>query len=225
MSIINTVIPQQSFELVHNRIGAILYDEIRNQFQLSGNYDLQKVKIFKERFVNYNQAELPALNVFLERGEYNNQNPGHADGIYRYVIEGAMKAKAKGNAEGDNRGDTRSMVKLQRLLGICRSILEDPKYYTLAFAKPFIMSSHVENIYFGKTVEEDGSHVARGAITLVVRMPESNALIYPNLIKGYDTMVNLFLTDQGYLWSIDQPQGDTYDDSFDITFHVPFLIV
>lgn len=212
MAIINGVIPPEAFELIRDRIGQILVDELDNQSVLSYNVDLD-VPVFMERLIPYAPADLPALNVMIERGEFDSEFQGQSRGTYRFIIEGCYSSEFT----DDERGDTRSMLKLQKLLGVCRAILEDPKYKTLGFAPPFIMNRHVENFYFNRVIRQDAISVVSGRITLVVQAPETNALILPNLIKGFDTQVKLYLTDQGYMWSLDQP-ADTFSETFDETF-------
>ena len=200
MSVINGVIPQQNFEIVHDRIGAILLEELDNQVVLSYNTDLQ-VEIYKERDLPFGQGELPALNVMMERGEYSGQDMQKQDGMYRFIVEGTFEAKG----DDEKNGDTIAMNKLQRLLGVCRAILMDPKYKTLGFAPPFIQNRHIENIYFGRPVRQDGGHTVIGRLTLMVKVAETTELIVPNLIQGFDTTVKLHLTEQGYKWTLDNP--------------------
>lgn len=222
MALINGIIPPQAFEIVHDRIGRILRIELENQFLISGNYNLEKITVWKERDIPWDKVELkhPQLNIMIERGDFQSQHLGQSEGWFRYIIEGATISKSTDDSDGDVvYGDTRAMNKLQNVLGKCRAILEDPKYNNLGFTGPFIMNRHIENVYFGKPIKQDTTHYVMGRLTFMVRFPEVSALIIPRLILGADTRVRLGLTNKGYEWTFDQPQeGETFDYSFDATF-------
>lgn len=205
MSVISGIIAQQSFELIHDRIGEILVDELANQFALSGNADLD-VTVYKERHIPFGIQELPSVNVLMERGEYNNQSQPNTQGTYRYLIECTHSSPSKDtDSNNTRRGDTLAMSKLQRLIGVIRAILEDPKYKTLGFTAPFLGNRHAENMYFMKHPHQDADNIVQGRLTFVVSAPESSVLIYPNLIQGYDTTVKLHETEKGYIWTLDEP--------------------
>jgi hypothetical protein len=195
MAVIDGIIPEQSFEIIHNRIGHILVTELDNQFILSGDYDLE-LDVYKERDIPFSEGEFRAVNVMLDRGDSIHQHPGQSNFTYRYIIEVTFDAKSNSTTLGD----TIAMNKCQKIIGKIRAILEDPKYQTLGFAKPFIFNRHVENIYFGKPIKQDTKHVVAGRLTYVVTAPEVSALIQAVLIGEHYTTVKLELTDKGYLW-------------------------
>lgn len=201
MSLINGTIPQQNFELIRDRIGAILAEELARQVVLSGNMDLD-VDVYVERLVRVNHSEMPLVNIQLARGDYAGQIAIQSDGTYRYNVECYTSAKSK---EGED-GDSLAMIKLQRLLGVCRAIIENSEYLTLGFAPPSIMFRHVESIGVmdpnGK--EEDATSSTVGRLVVVVKVGEDVELKDGVMWAGSDTVMKLGLTDKGYKFTTPQ---------------------
>ena len=102
-------------------------------------------------------------------------------------------------------GDQASMFKVQKILGVCRAILSDPRYKTLGFEPPFVMNRHVENIESPKPKNSDLKSVVMARLPILVRLPENVELLTASLIEGYDTQVKLAETDKGYKFV-----GDNY---------------
>lgn len=204
MSQINTAIGIQSFERVRDQIGAILADELLNQVD---NYGLTEIKwrehskVWIERFVAFDKTEVPAINVGLAPSNYANQSQPVTDGTYRFNIDIYTSAPTEGDKDGDNL----AMVRAQRIMGVCRAILEDTRFKTLGFAPPFIENRHIESVGMGMNGTQDSSNQSFGRLVLVVRVPETNGMPTPALIKGYDTSVRLELSDKGYFY-----QGNNY---------------
>ena len=98
-SVINTVIPEQQFELVRNRIGEILFEELANQVML-GNTDAD-VKIYTERIVPMNQGETTSLNLIFSNGDYPMQTAVYADGVYTFFIDCYNTSPTVGTNRGD----------------------------------------------------------------------------------------------------------------------------
>lgn len=169
--------------------------ELENQVLLTSDTDLE-VDVYKERDIPFSEGEFRAVNVMLDRGDSIHQHPGQSNFTYRYIIEVTSDAKSTNNTLGD----TIAMGICQRVIGKIRAILEDPKYATLGFARPFIFNRHVENIYFGKPIKQDTKHVVAGRLTFVVTAPEVSALIQAVLLGDHYTTVKLELTDKGYMW-------------------------
>ncbi len=199
MSLIDGLIPAQGFEVIRDRICQILAVELEQQFLLSGDYDLEDIgdKIYMERMVPFDHTECPAINVRIERGDYNNQHQGAADGIYRYFIEHNVVALT----EDGLRGDTSAKVKAHKIMGKVRAIFENPVYKTLAFPAPFIAHRHIESFVFSEPTRNDAENSTMAQMVLVVRCLENTALLDSTLILGYDTTVKLYDTDKGYYWS------------------------
>lgn len=192
-----TAIPQQSYEIIRARIGEILFSELAAQYYITANPDLNGIRVWMERNIPFGFAELPAINVQFVTAVYDNQDVAQVDGTFQYFIDVYVKAKTTETEQGD----TLANLKLQRILGICRAILMNPKFKTLGFTPPFIMNRIVTNISIGDIGKQDATDSINGRITLQVRAPEDTELITPLLLYGFDTRVYLHLSDQGYFWT------------------------
>ena len=196
MAVIDGIIPAQAFETVRNRIAVILGDELEGQLVLAGDYD-NDAEVYVERFVAFDKTELPCINVALDRGSYDGQVQGQSDGTYLFNVDVYHHAKTTGT-DNDERGDTLAMLKLSRLMGICRAILENPKYKTLAFTPPFVINRHVVSIAIANVDNKDAVNAVMGRLVVSVKVPETTEVITPGEIEGMDTTVKLVLTDKGY---------------------------
>ena len=198
MGQIKKIIPAQFFEVIRNRIAEILVDELDQQVLLTYDTDLE-AKVYLERFVPFDNSELPAINVSFSAGDYNNQTARDVDGTYSYFIDVFTQAKTT----DDDRGDKLAIFKLHKLLGVCRAIIQNPIYKTLGFEPPFIMSRQISRIFIAEPKEGDTLSVVMGRLILTIVAPEDTQLLTAKLIKGFDTQVKLFLTDKGYIYSGD----------------------
>lgn len=197
MSVIVGVIPPRAFELVRDRICEILADEISNQANLASDADLEEVIVWKERFIPFNQSEMPAVNVSFASGVLSGQTQKNTDGTYTYFIDVFTKALG----DDDERGDTKATLKLHKIIGVCQGILENSRYRTLGFTPPFISHRHCENISISDPGRQDTANSIMGRISLIVKVPESMELVTPTLIGGNNTTVKLYSTDLGYFYS------------------------
>lgn len=193
MALINTIIPQQSFEVVRDRIGEIIGVELANQALLSFNYDLDP-DVWVNRFVPFDKEEIPAVNITINGIGFEDHHVKQSDGTVQYNIDVYTQAKTN----KDDAGDQLAMAKLHRLMGVVRAILKNPKFKTLAFAPGFIMSSTINNMAFAEPNSDDGTSTVMGRLVMSVKMPETTELINPNNIDGWDSQIKLELTDQGY---------------------------
>jgi len=196
MSVIVNGIPPQSFELVRDQIGAILTVEIENQFFKTGNYDLEDLIVWRERLIHFDYTELDAINVMFAGGPFSNQDTRQTDGTYNYYVDVYVRSKARDNESPD----TRAMIKLHRLMGICRAILMDARYKTLGFEPPFVMHREISQIVIGDPQKMDSTTSVFGRLVISVRVNEIVDLINPPQIKDFLTQVSLELTENGYIW-------------------------
>lgn len=198
MSIIIGAISPRAYELIRDRIGSILADELPNQSALNGGDPNLNPKVFIERFVPPSDEEMPMVNVECAKGDYGLITAISQDGTYQYHIDVHTKSKTSAT----DRGDSMSAVLCQRLVGVIHAILSDAKYRTLGFAKPFIEHVEVTDIQFAAPVNgKDASSVMMGRLTFTVRVPENVEAYVPTLIDGYDTTVELGNTNDGYVFS------------------------
>lgn len=215
MALITTIIPLQSFELVRNQLGAILIDEIHNQSVLNGNNADIDAKVWLERIVPFDKTEMPAVNIMLSNGTYDEFNIKQDDGTYIINID----VYTSGKSTAANDGDKLAMLKLQRLIGIIRAIIQDPKYYTLGFNLPFVMKRKIESIQISEpTLQDDALHSVMGRLSLSVKVPETTFIPGAPLIAGNETKVKLYLTDKGYQYQLGAG-SEGFDYFFD--FNLP----
>lgn len=200
MPSIPTIISAQSFELVRDRTAEILADEIANQFALGAEEALNLKAVALERTVPYDRNELPAVNVNLQRTTQQEHIAVNTD--ESVIINIDCYQSAKGNDLV--RGDVLAKLKLHRLMGVARAILENPRYKTLGFAPGFIMNRKCISMDFAPVDNQDALSVSMGRISFSVRVPENTELIQPVVAAGFDTELKLELTDNGYQYTINE---------------------
>lgn len=198
---ISAVIGRQGFEIIRDRICQILLTEFESQYLKTYDQDLNLAEesIYMERFIAFNQSELPALNVGIERGDYEDYHPGQEGGVYRFFVECNVKAAN----DADARGDRKAKILAQKLLGISRYILQDPIYRKLSFPPGLIRHCHVESFVFTSPTQHDLENTNSARMIFVVKAVESNELIETALLKSSFTGVKLGESDQGYYWTVD----------------------
>ncbi len=185
------LIPRQGFELIRDRICQILSEEFEMQLILGGDYDLR-----------FDKTELPSINVGLERGDEESSHQGQSEWTYRYWIE----INTRGENEDDSRGDTQSKIKVQKIMGIARAILENPVYKTLGFpAGQLIRHRHVESYVFAEPTKQDADNCTMARMILVVKSIETTELLEAKLLSNWNTTVKLHETEKGYYWSKQTP--------------------
>lgn len=199
MALINGIIEQQNFELVRDKIGEILKIELQNQFSLNPTLKVLDSKVFVERFIKFDKSELPAINVFFNSGNYSNQTALKQDGTYQYNIDMFTSAKSTDL----KRGDSLSLVNLQRLAGVVRSILQSSFYIRLGFAAPSISHRSVKSIQISEPQQNmDGSNMMYGRLILEVIFEETAINFVPINLACNDTTIKLFETEKGYEWQV-----------------------
>jgi hypothetical protein len=208
------IIPQQNFEKIRDRIGLIIFQELENQFDLSGDQNLQRPQfnsseypesllVYIDRVVPIDEAEMPVINVSYSGATYENNTPLYSDGANTYFID--VYAKAQAN-EDDNETDADRLaaIKLSSILGKIAFILRHSNYKTLGFEPGFIGNIKVASItIFGSFRNESQQDLNRGLIGRIVfevRATENTVPIEPRNANGFFTTVKLSLTDKGYVY-------------------------
>ena len=195
-SVITGIIPPQQFEIIRDKIGLILYEEIKNQFALTTDQNLN-VKTFVERFVPFDKTDFPCLNIIFSGGQYGNKNVKTVDGTYSFYVDVYTSAQSNVTATGDKEASFR----LHKLLGICRAILENPQYRNLGFTNGQIGNATVSDISIQQpNNSQDGTSSIMGRLTFNVRALECTQLLDAVLVNSTKTEVKLNLTDKGYLY-------------------------
>lgn len=197
MSVIPSIIPPQAFEIIRDRIGSILADELLNQSVLDANNPEIKATVWVERFVPFSHTEMPACNVMLSRGQLDGHSAIRTDGTYTYFIDFYTKAVTTAALQGD----TVAIFRLHKLIGMARAILENPRYKTLGFVPPFIMFRRAGEITIADPGQQDAISSVMGRLVFNVKVTENTELIAPAIIAGYNTSVKLHETDLGYFYS------------------------
>jgi len=196
-------IPPQGFEIIRDRIGEILADELVKQFTLHADPE-RNPDVHIERLGAFDKTELPAANVLYARSDFGGNTAIDSDGKNQYHVDVYTNAKATAG----ERGDSKSMQRVSRILGIFRAILESPHYLTLGFAAPpgFIMRTKVLSIEIQDPKDNpDSKNTSMGRLTIQVDAVETVEQIQPRDAEGYDTQVKLEETDKGFVYVIDNP--------------------
>jgi len=199
MSVIVNPIGPRAFELIRDRVGEILIEELSNQSAISYNENLDAT-VYIERSIAFTPAEMPCVNVTLSRGEFDNATILKKVGTYNYNIDCFTRSVTTDEQDGD----ALSMFKLHQLMGVIDAILSDTKYLTLGFVPPFISGVAVNELSIAEPKRTEDSHsVMMGRLSLVVMVPENVELLEGVLIDGFDTQVKIGETEQGFIYSGD----------------------
>ena len=194
MSRIDYAIPSQAYELIRDRIGEILTDEVANQIDLSYDVDLNAVVLIEDRDP-IDKVQLNAIVVSLATGQYSNKNQGSSvDGGYLYFIDIYTNAKERFNKSGSYRAATIAH-KLSRYV---RCILEHQEYKTLGYQPGFVMRTGFVEFNI-RDVSPSTDSLSTYMIRMVFKVDANeitNAKV-PNLIDGYDTRVDVIYQYEG----------------------------
>lgn len=202
MALINGLIPQQNFELIGAQIAYILATELVNQGLLSSPQTVYTTCVGYERFIPVDETEYPFVNVVYARSDYDNKDQTEVDGYNKYYIVGYTSAKTN----AIDSGDKRATLKLKRLLGLCRAILENPIYRTLGISVPNntigFTFTKVGSIIIPK-VDDNGDllNSNMGYLEFYVKATENIIVIDPIPVGGNDTTVKLYDTEEGFYYA------------------------
>ncbi len=195
MANITGIISTQAFELIRDRIGAILADEIAGQYVLTADDDIN-ADVYLERSNPFDKEDTPAVNVSFSGGNYSNEHQGDSVGVYTYDVDVYTKASSSDSVGGD----VASMLKVHKLAGICRAIIRDQYYKTLAFTPPFIRRVTVKDVNIAQMDSGDAANIAQSRLTIEVTVNETTELLDTVLIGEFVTQVKLNETDKGFIY-------------------------
>jgi hypothetical protein len=214
MPLISTAIPKQNFELILERIGHILTDELDYQYTVLQHCPDKMPSVFKERSIAFDRSERVNLNISLARGDYSNKDYRNGvTGTYSFNID----CYATAPSTEDERGDTAAMLTIEDILGKCRYILESPVYKTLGFTPPLIARTYCNSIaVLDVTKREDISNMSVGRLEFHVVVVEGHYLQDAPEIAAALTRVSLSETNKGfqYLFENGNPFSEEFTEQF-----------
>jgi hypothetical protein len=206
-----------SFELIRDRIAEILYNELLVAYEYTDLDWMDVRRVYIDRYIPFNESELPAVNVGVARVDLDGHTVVQSDGTTTYMIDVIAGAKTSQTRDGG----AIAQAQMQRLVGLCRAIIEHTEYKTLGFTPPFIMFRRITQLMFNPSETKDLFSVARGRIMLMVKAPESNGLYVPSPIGSYKTVVTLHDSDKGYLYF--GPPEAAEGEGLDLTVDQPLI--
>jgi len=194
MAKINYFIEPKGFELVRDRIAAILLIELDNQVTFGYTEELD-AKIFIERTRPFSIAELPAINIGFGNNNYSNKDARMVDNTCTYFIDVYMGYES----DEEIMGDEAVSKNIERLLGMIQTILDHAEYRNLDFSPNFIGTTRVESLQMADTEQKDASNVRMGRATFTVRITEPSTLKNAQPIDGSQTKYKIGTSEEGYL--------------------------
>ena len=205
MAIINTLIPKQNFDLIAERIGAIITDELSNQYSLSDpKEEILNANVYLERWVPFGDEEKAIVNIMHSSSDFENEDITQTDGENKYFID----VYATGKHKGDDRGDSLALANLKRLLGVIRAILMHTKYHRLGFDDPQIVNKRVvKSLSISEPQEtRDSSYSMNGRLIFVVNAIETELQSDPVPLGDLETkaFVKTLETENGFQYLIEQ---------------------
>lgn len=197
MSKINGIIPPQNYELIAAKIVGILRDELSKQFTLTGN-PLFETTVLLERTTPANQDEYPLVTVRYQGGETVNMDAGGGHIMnHTYFIDFYESAKNNDTESSDELVS----LKIQKLLGVIRSILTAPVYIKLDLPTGIVRSKKITQINMTEPQNNQGAmSVSQGQILIQVETAEDSEQIDPELLGDHFTTVKIGDTEDGYTW-------------------------
>lgn len=196
---LNYIIAVSNFEIVRDKIALILKEEMDNQALLRGSGDPvvpdpnYTANFYTERFSPVGKEEGNVITVDVEGGQLDNRTNVTQSFECKFNIDIYVGAK-----ETETTGYYNSAVKLHRLAGLVRHIIQSPNYYNLGLSG--VESRSASLIQFARVSDEQNAAFSRmGRVTLTVRIHEESSAISVTEAEGYDTEIRINETDLGYL--------------------------
>lgn len=189
-NLITEIIPDQPFQIIQNKIGEILLEEITAQHALQSLES--SFELFVERIHPYDVSEDVVITLACreqDNQEYTQQS-SHGQNLYFIDI-------FCGGIESSNRSLSEDVrLKLFKYVGIVKYILNSGKYPTLGFARGLIGNKHVKKVTFdtdysnwGNHSNYDGSGIRFCRILFLVTAREETELWQGIPLQGNDSVV------------------------------------
>ena len=136
MAAVLPLIAPQNYELIRERIGLVITEELTQQGELETTNPFTVPTVYIERIWPFNSGEqLPAINVCLYKADYYPYGGIQQKGEYVFTIDVYTNSDSTSATDIAQRGDKLASVQMHRIIGKVRSILGSPTYSTLGFAK------------------------------------------------------------------------------------------
>lgn len=194
MAILNYDIAETNFELIRDRIAAILLDELDNQATRQADPDLTG-GVFAERFSPPDPSEGNVLIVYVDRGNYSHQTEITQRGKFNYFVDIFTQSKQ----DNANTGFYNASKKCQRLAGLILNIIQAPDYKTLGFTAGIVYHREVQDIQFDHPQDNQETNYKRmGRVIITVEHHNEIQATDPITASGYDTEVKLVETEKGF---------------------------
>lgn len=182
-------IAQRNFEIIRDRIGMILADE------LGAQTETENFEVYLERLISFSDARIPCVNVLFHKANFDSysQTSKHSDLTFYIDVYYSTPSTPT------ERGDELARKKIEKAAGIIDYILSSQEYRTLDFAPGLIMNRMVRSISTGnQTTSNDTTNLAFARIELEVKSSECVGLIEPVDLGGYDARFTINETSKGY---------------------------
>jgi len=192
LALITTIIPKQNFELVNERIGAILKLELEEQKTLQAF--AEPVNVFSERLDPFDKSEEVMVNVFFDSANSFDNTQKTSQGNVSFFIDIYSTGKTSTGLDGG----LDSANRLHKFLGMASYILRDSQYRTLGFVSGSIGGVYVESIQVANIEQQDAAYDTMGRISFSVKLKETGILETGELMAQHLTGVKLDTTNLGY---------------------------
>ena len=189
-SIITELIPDQPFQIIQNRIGEILLEEITAQHTLQ-NLD-SSFAFFVERISPYDVSEDVVITIACREQDNQEYTQQSSQGQNMYFVDIFC-----GGIENGNQSISENVrLKLFKYVGIVKYILNSGKYPTLGLPRGLIGNRHVKKVTFdtdysnwGNHSNYDGSGIRFCRIIYLVTAREETQLWEGIPLQGNDSVV------------------------------------
>lgn len=151
MALINTIIGNDYFQLIRDKIAEILLIELANQAELSEDTELGFTQIWRERRRAFNLSELPAINLSIAGLQYADKHNGQRKTDVTFNID-IYNAKV---FESVKDADELVMDNIYNITRVVQYILDHSAYRTLGLA-PYIYHTEVTKVTPGEAETTEG---------------------------------------------------------------------
>jgi hypothetical protein len=189
-NLITELIPDQPFEIIENRIGEILLEELTAQHVLQNLNS--SFGLFVERIEPYDRSEDVVITLAYREAENQEYTQSSSQGHHVYFVD-----IFAGGIESDDRSLSEDVrQKLFKYVGIIKYILNSGKYPTLGFPRGLIGNKHVKKVTFDTDYSNWGNHSNYDAlgirfcrIIFMVTAFESTELWQGIPLQGNDSVI------------------------------------